>query len=497
MTTLSFNPATYDDFLRLAQEATVVPVAVTLPADLHTPVGVFLKVAGQATDVCLFETHRLDRRLPPYSFIGLSPRWVITGRDGRVELRTPYAVLERPEPLLHAARRRLRADILAPLEGVPRSAGGAFGYLAHEAAYQLHDLPPRTPPTVEGVLAAFGAVIVFDHARQRLSVVANVATDGRTERLETAYAEARAAVEAVVQRLAGPFPEVPAPPPSGAQAIVTPLTPDQFRLAAETTKQRILRGELYCATLAQRLERPFNAHPFAAYRLLRTTMETPATFFFASGGLTVFGGATDNLVHGRRDLLRAYVVSDERPVGSTDAETALAEAELAADETAAGRHILFVDALRNDVGQVAAYGSLELETFAAVERTPTHLRLASTLQAQLAAGRDYLDVLSARLPSPFWTGLPKRPALRLAAELEPVRRHHFGGQFCVLTPQDELLACETRQPVEITGRIARFHAFAALTGDADVSAALVAGAKAAQRIAAALERAEQNHHSLP
>lgn len=65
MSTLQFQPATYDAFLALAQEATVVPVAVTLPADVHTPVGVFLKVAGQSGDVGLFENQRLERHLPP------------------------------------------------------------------------------------------------------------------------------------------------------------------------------------------------------------------------------------------------------------------------------------------------------------------------------------------------------------------------------------------------------------------------------------------------
>ncbi|MCS7078829.1 MAG: chorismate-binding protein [Chloracidobacterium sp.] len=496
MTALTPHPATYDDFLRLAQGATVVPVAVTLPADIHTPVGVFLKTAGQAADVCLFETHRLDRRLPPYTFIGLAPRWVITGRDGKVELRTPYATLERSESLLQAARRRLRADILAPLETIPRLASGAFGYLAHEAAYQLHNIPPRTPPTVEGVLAAFSTVIVFDHVRQRLHIVVNVATDGRTERLETAYAEACAAIRTVVRQLEGPFPALPTATPAGRHAIVTPLTPDQFRLAAERTEQRIRRGELHCATLAQRLERPLTAPPFSAYRLLRIALEAPATFFFASGGTAIFGGATDNLVHARREMLRAYVATHERPPGATEAETALAAAELAADEAAAGQHLLFVDDLRNDLGQVAAYGSVELETLANVEQTPTHLRLISILQAQLAAERDYLDVLAVRLPSALWTGLPKRPALRLTTELEPVRRHHFGSQFCLLASPDELIACETQQLVEVTGRVARFHAFASLTGDTDLSAALVSGAKTAQRIAAALEQAEHGRPFL-
>ncbi len=490
MSTLQFQPATYEAFLALAQEATVVPVAVTLPADVHTPVGVFLKVAGQSGDVGLVENQRLARHLPPYTLIGLDPRWVITGRDGKVELRTPHATLERSETLLQAVRRRLRADILAPVADIPALASATFGYLAHEASHQLHGVPPRVPPTVEGVLAAFGTVIVFDHAHQRLHIVANVPTDGRTERLEADYAAAQQRIQTVAHQLDGPFPALPALPRTASRSIVTPMTPEQFRRAVEHTEQCIAAGELHVATLAQRLERPTAAHPFSIYRLLRATPSMLGTFYFAAGGTTVLGGIAHNVVQGQRERLRAYLATHERPAGSTEAELSLTLAELASDELATGQHVSFVDALRNDLGQVAGYGSLELEILAQAEAASQGARLISTLQAQLAPERDYLDVLAARLPSAQWTGLPKRAALRLTTALEPVRRHHFGSQFCLLVPQVELLACETCHVLEVTNQVARFYAFAALTGDTNLSEALVKGAKTAQHIAALLEQAE-------
>ncbi|MFQ3580797.1 MAG: chorismate-binding protein [Chloracidobacterium sp.] len=498
MSAMQFNPATYDAFLRLAQEATVVPVALSLPADIHTPVGVFLKLAGDATDACLFENHRLDRRLPPYTFLGLSPRWVVTGKDGKVELRTSHATLERPETLLQAARRRLRADIPARLANVPELVSGAFGYLAHELAYQLYDGPRRTPPTVEGILASFGTVVVFNHLRQQLQLVVNVATDGRTERLESEYEQACDRLRTLRQQLDGSFPEPPPTTSSGTRAIVSPLTPEQFRRAAEHVEQQITAGRLDSVTLAQRLERPFRAAPFAAYRLLRMSPEPLGTFFFRSGNLTLLGGAANNLVRGEDDTLRAYVATHERPASNTEFEMSLAAAELADDEVAANQHLLFVDATRNDLGQVAGYGSLDLETLSSVEQTPTHLRLVSTLHAKLAPGRDYLDVLAARLPSSLWTGLPKASALRVTTEVEPVRRHHFGSHFCLLAPQIELLACETCQVIEITGQVARFHAFVNLTGDTNLGDALIRGTRPAQYLAAILEQAEaesaQPHH---
>lgn len=490
VSTLHFQPATYEAFLALAQEATVVPVAATLPADIHTPVGVFLKVAGQSGAVGLFEHQHLERHLPPYTFIGLDPRWIITGRDGKVELRTPHATLERTETFLQAVQRRLRADIPARLAGIPALASAAFGYLAHEAAHQLHGLPTRKPPTVEGILAAFGTVIIFDHACQRLHIIVNVSTDGRTERLEADYAAAQARIQSVAQQLDGPFPTLPALPQTPSRSIVTPMTPEQFRQAIEHAEQRIVAGELHVATLAQRLERPTSAHPFSIYRLLRAAPALSGTFFLSAGGVTVLGGLAHNIVQATGDKLRAWLATHEQPVGSTESEISLALAELASDESAAGQHIGFVDALRNDLGQVASHGSVELEILAQAEATAQQVRLMSTLQAQLAPGRNYLDVLAARLPSAWWTGIPKRPALRLTTALEPVRRHHFGSQFALLVPQIELLACETCHVLEVVNQVARFYASATLTGDTNLGEALVTGAKTAQYLAGLIEQAE-------
>ncbi|MGQ9896444.1 MAG: chorismate-binding protein [Acidobacteriota bacterium] len=490
MTTLQFQPATYEAFRVLAQEATVVPVAVTLPADLHTPVSVFLKVAGQSGDVCLFENQHLERHLPPYTLIGCHPRWVITGRDGKVELRTPHATLERTETFLQAVRRRLRADIPARLEEIPAIASAAFGYLAHEAAHQLQRLPPRTPLSVEGILTAFGTVIVFDHVRQRLHIVANVSTDGRTEQLEADYAAAQQRIRSVAQQLNGPFPELPALPPTASRSIVTPMTPEQFRRAVEHTEQRLASGELHVVTLAQRLERPTNAHPFSIYRLLRATPSPSGTFYFSSGNTTVLGRIAHNILQGQGEIIRAYLTTHERPAGSTEAELSLALAELASDDSAMAQHIGFVDALRNDLGQVARYSSVELEILAQAKALSQQVRLVSVIQARLAPERDVLDVLATRLPSAWWTGLPKRPALRLTTTLEPVRRHHFGSQFCLLVPQVEWLAGETCHVLEVTNQVARFYAFATLTGDTNINETLVKGAKTAQYLVALIEQSE-------
>lgn len=268
------------------------------------------------------------------------------------------------------------------------------------------------------------------------------------------------------------------------------MTPEQFRQAVEHTEQCIAAGELHVATLAQRLERPTAAHPFSIYRLLRATPSLLGTFFFSAGGTAVLGGIAHNVVQGQGEHLRAYLATHERPAGSTEAELSLALAELASAESAMGQHIGFVDALRNDLGQVAGYGSLELEILAQAEAASQQVQLISTLQARIASGRDYLDVLAARLPSAQWTGLPKRPALRLTTALEPVRRHHFGSQFCLLVPQVELLSCETCHVLEVTNQVARFYAFATLTGDTNLGEALVKGAKTAQHIAALMEQAE-------
>ena len=70
----------YKSFLQLSHNATLVPVAKTLSADLLTPVGAFLSVAAKQKYSFLLESVEGGEKIGRYTFVGAQPRMVLTAR---------------------------------------------------------------------------------------------------------------------------------------------------------------------------------------------------------------------------------------------------------------------------------------------------------------------------------------------------------------------------------------------------------------------------------
>src|SRR6267142_4052929 len=90
---LDLQPATYEEFEREAGQGNVVPVVRTVMADLQTPVGAFMRIAGDSPYAFLLESVEGGERIARYSFLGAEPEMIVRGRgmqtiverDGKTE----------------------------------------------------------------------------------------------------------------------------------------------------------------------------------------------------------------------------------------------------------------------------------------------------------------------------------------------------------------------------------------------------------------------------
>ncbi|MFY9586815.1 MAG: anthranilate synthase component I, partial [Actinomycetota bacterium] len=167
-----------DEFLRLAKDHTLVPVWREVLGDLETPVGAYRKL-GSEPNSFLLESVEHGERWGRYSFIGIEPFLIMTSKDGVVsyEGEPPAAVKDASDPLV-AVQRALAAYSAPALPGLPPLHGGAVGYIGYDAVRYVEKLPQTTTDDLgmpELWLLFIGKLLVFDHLRQRLSVISNVA----------------------------------------------------------------------------------------------------------------------------------------------------------------------------------------------------------------------------------------------------------------------------------------------------------------------------------
>src|SRR2546427_12903102 len=77
---LNLTPATFEEFAAEARRGNVVPVVRSVLADLQTPVGAFLRIAGDAAHAFLLESIEGGERVARYSFLGANPWMIARGR---------------------------------------------------------------------------------------------------------------------------------------------------------------------------------------------------------------------------------------------------------------------------------------------------------------------------------------------------------------------------------------------------------------------------------
>ena len=413
---------TLEEAKRLAAQGNLVPVYREVVADLETPVSAYLKVAREPY-AFLLESVEGGERLARYSFIGTDPYLVLKtgpgqpGGDG--------------DPLTPVQRELARFRPV-PVPGLPRFTGGAVGYVAYDAV--RHFEPRLRAPALdplglpEAVFLFTDTLLVFDHLKHRILVVAHARADGA---VEAGYREAVERIEALVARLEQPLPRpyrsyefAQAPAGDGVHSNVTE---GQFARMVERARAYIEAGDAIQVVLSQRLARPTWAHPFRLYRALRHVNPSPYMYYLHLDDFQVIGASPEMLVRVEDAQVAMHPIAGTRPRGRDAAEEAALERELRESEKERAEHIMLVDLGRNDVGRVSRPGTVQVSQLMDVERYSHVMHLVSHVSGELREGLTAYDALRSCFPAGTVSGAPKVRAMEVIAELEGERRGVYAG----------------------------------------------------------------------
>ena len=406
-------------------------------ADLDTPVGTFLKVAEGRPNSFLLESVEGGQSRGRYSIIGLAPDLVWRCRDGRAELNrhaltAPHAFAPEADAPLDSLRALIDATRLDLPAALPPPAAGLFGYLGYDMVRQMERLPSGNPDPLnlpESILTRPTLILVFDHVRDTLTLAAPVWPDGDRD-AAAAWEAANARLDEAEAALDRPVPR-PAPP----AALPAPGVPTSnfakpaFLDVIRHCKEYVAAGDVFQVVPSQRFSAPFALPPFALYRALRRLNPAPFLFHFDFGAFAAVGASPEILVRLRDGTVTVRPLAGTKPRGKTPEEDAAYERELLADPKERAEHLMLLDLGRNDVGRVAAIGTVKVTASFQVERYSQVMHIGSEVQGRLRPGLTALDALAAGFPAGTLSGAPKVRAMEIIEEVEPVRRVFYAGCF--------------------------------------------------------------------
>jgi anthranilate synthase component 1 len=215
---LDLQPSSFEAFEREARQGNVVPVVRSVLADLHTPVGTFMRIAESSPYSFLLESVEGGERIARYSFLGAEPEMIVRGKGLQTIVERNGKTETYPTIATEWVRDYFHGRSLARRPGLVPFAGGAVGYLGYDAAQwfepALRDdhTQPLDAPT-SAVWMFYRTVVAFDRVKQRLEIVSIVLTEeaaGSPRKLRELYDQAVARTREVEKKIFDARP-LPAP----------------------------------------------------------------------------------------------------------------------------------------------------------------------------------------------------------------------------------------------------------------------------------------------
>ena len=440
----SMHHPSREAFIEASARGNLIPVYRERLADGDTPVSAYAALGG-ADGSFLLESVVGGETWAAYSFVGVAPRATLTWKDGFAQATwfdvdgggPPQTVgWKADDPT--AALAEVMSDF-RPVEtaGLPRFWGGAVGWIAYDCVRAFEDLPARARRDLDLPELAFvvtDTLLIFDNLRQTLKVVATPYVR-RAEKAEQAYERACARIDEIIDRLRAPrapLAVLEPPAPGEDRAAIEPpasaIGRAAFEAAVDRIKDYVLAGDAFQVVLSQRFTVPRGAvDPLDVYRALRVINPSPYMFHLQFADARVTGASPETLVRLAAGRVELRPIAGTRPRGRTPEDDERQAAELIADPKERAEHLMLIDLGRNDVGRVAATGTVRVTEEFVIERYSHVMHLTSHVVGRLADGRSWLDVLRAAFPAGTLSGAPKIRAMEIIDELEPHRRGIYGG----------------------------------------------------------------------
>lgn len=465
-------------------------------ADSLTPLTVYRRLEALSKSRFMLESVSGGEHVSRFSFLGAQPRELYRIYEDRVEAQRPGGSTEVLDGPPIETLRGILSSIRSEPSAIPMT-GGYVGFFGYDMVRLIEHLPDRNPDPFQlpmAVFARFDTLVVFDHAQQRVLAIANEIED----EIDAATAEKALGELSRILTAEGGSGAVAMPPPSRqvqredrSRWGEASMSGEEYRQAVRRAKEYITAGDIFQVVLARRWKVKNTAQPLALYRALRMVNPSPYMVLLELPDATLVGASPEMLVRKSGRQLETRPIAGTRPRGvDEEGDRRLAE-DLLADAKERAEHVMLVDLGRNDLGKVAAPGTVRVASFMHVERYSHVMHLVSSVIADLDAGHDALDALLACFPAGTLSGAPKIRAMEIIDELEPESRGLYAGAVGYFSFSGDFDGCITIRTLVVKGDETSVSAGAGIVADSDPAAEEQETENKAAGLLAAVELARQ------
>lgn len=391
--------------------------------DVHTPVGIYLRLRDRFRDTILLESADSHAAANSRSFICINAIAGIELKDNcTLEIKLPAHKPERKKiepgikiPAL-TAQYLQSFEVVKPATKEGSAAQSLFGYTTYDSIPFFENISFKTDKADSCKIPGFRYrlyqyVIVMNHFRNEMYLCENILPGVESD---------IAAVETLIKSR-----DLPVYPFAAQGAEKSNMTDDDYLQMVREGIRHCMRGDVFQIVLSRRFEQAFTGDEFNVYRALRSINPSPYLFYFDYGDYKIFGSSPESQLIIRDGIATLHPIAGTfKRTGNDEEDAALAQA-LQNDPKEKAEHTMLVDLARNDLSRLCS--GVYVADFQKVHFYSHVIHLVSEVKASVPAGINALMMLGKVFPAGTLSGAPKYKAMQLIDTLEPTERSYYGG----------------------------------------------------------------------
>jgi para-aminobenzoate synthetase component I len=316
---------------------------------------------------------------------------------------------------------------------LPLPLGGCFGYWGYDLKQFVE--PRLSHSTFNDLklpdchLGFYDSLVAFDHALGKVWVISTgMEADGdRSARRATEQCDFwRRRLEAVADPRLSPAAAAHAAA-ANARPVMSNLTREDFLRIVARAQAYIRSGDIYQVNLSQRLTTWSDLAPWDFFQRLAGVSPAPFAAYLDCGGFQLASSSPELFLRLSGRMAQTCPIKGTRPRAADPVRDAQLAYELRTSSKEMAELVMITDLLRNDLGRVCEFGSVQVPELARLDRFAQVQHLVSVVEGQLRSELTHADALAACFPGGSITGAPKVRAMEIIEELEPTSRGPYTG----------------------------------------------------------------------
>jgi len=386
-------------------------------SDIHTPVGVYLKLRDLYSNIFLLESSDYKGSENSLSFICFESKAQISIDNNTVNtIINAKEVKKEIEPnkdVSHYLNDFIN-QFKVEQNDFDYPSNGLFGYISYDSVKYFDSISISNPKEInipDILYDAFKYVIVFNHYNNELIIFEHLYGDDNKSEIDKIK-------NIVLGKPVNPFSF------KKSKEEQTNVSDKEFKKLVDRGINHCKLGDVFQIVLSKRFYQDFQGDEFQVYRALRSINPSPYLFYFDYGSFKIFGSSPEAQIVIKNNKATIYPIAGTfKRTGDDEFDKKEAE-KLSNDIKENSEHVMLVDLARNDLSKVSK--NVEVERFKDIQFYSHVIHLVSKVSGNIKSDKK-IDLISGTFPAGTLSGAPKHKAMQLIEEHENISREFYGG----------------------------------------------------------------------